>query len=206
MSTSVSATSTTSTAASRATGRLYLVRAVIAVIWAGLFAAALSSTGTLTADSDLPGFAVALLILYPVIDVVASLLDVRTQRASGKPGAVKTQLVNAAISTIAAVGLSAAAADGPASVLRVFGAWALVSGLIQLALAVTRLRRGTAGQWPMILSGAQSALIGTTFVLAATKTEIHLGNLNGYPVGGAIFYLFSAFRLYRTARPEAGRV
>jgi uncharacterized membrane protein HdeD (DUF308 family) len=203
MSTSVSATSTTSTVASRATGRLYLVRAVIAVIWAGLFAAALSSTGTLTADSALPGSAVALLILYPVVDIVASLLDVRTQQASGNSSAVKAQLVNTAISTVAAVGLAVAAADGPASVLRVFGTWALLSGLIQLALAITRLRRGTAGQWPMILSGGLSAVIGLSFVLAATKTEIHLGNLNGYPVGGAIFYLFSAFRLYRTARPEA---
>jgi uncharacterized membrane protein HdeD (DUF308 family) len=203
MSTSVSAPSNTSTAASRATGRLYLVRAVIAVIWAGLFAAALSSTGALTAHSDLPGFAVALLVLYPVIDIVASLLDVRTQQAAGNPSAVKAQLVNAAISTVAAVGLAVAAADGPASVLRVFGTWAVLTGLIQLALAITRRRRGTAGQWPMILSGAQSALIGASFVLAATKTEIPLGNLNGYPVGGALYYLFSAFRLYRTARPEA---
>jgi uncharacterized membrane protein HdeD (DUF308 family) len=203
MSTSVSAPSTTSTAASRTTGRLYLVRAVIAVVWAGLFAAALSSTGTLTADSVLPGFAVALLILYPVIDLVASLLDVRTQQAAGNPSAVKTQLINAAISTVAAVALAVAAADGPASVLRVFGAWAVLTGLIQLVLAITRRRRGTAGQWPMILSGAQSALIGTTFLLAATKTEIPLGNLNGYPVGGAFYYLISAFLLYRTTRSEA---
>jgi uncharacterized membrane protein HdeD (DUF308 family) len=202
MSTSVSAPSTTRTAASRATGQLYLARAVIAVIWAGLFAAALSSTGTLTADSELPAFAVALLILYPIIDVVASLLDARTQQVTGNPSAVRAQLVNTAISTVAAVGLAVAAADGPASVLRVFGAWAVLTGLIQLALAITRLRRGTAGQWPMILSGAQSTLIGTSFVLAATKTEIPLGNLIGYPVGGAIYYLFSAFRLYRTARPE----
>jgi uncharacterized membrane protein HdeD (DUF308 family) len=206
MSTSVSATSTTSTAAARATGRLYLVRAVVAVIWVGLFATALSSTGTLRADSDLPGFAVALLILYPVIDVVASLLDVRTQRASGSPSAGRAQLVNTAVSTVAAAGLAVAAAAGPASVLRVFGTWALLSGVIQLVVAITRRRRGTAGQWPMILSGGLSAVIGLSFVLAATKTQIHLGNLNGYPVGGAVFYLFSAFRLYRTAGPESDPV
>jgi uncharacterized membrane protein HdeD (DUF308 family) len=192
--------------ASRATGRLYLVRAVIAVIWAGLFAAALSSTGTLTADSELPGFAIALLVLYPVIDIVASLLDVRTQQAAGNPGAVRAQLINAAISTVAAVGLAVAAVDGPASVLRVFGAWAVLTGLIQLALAITRLRRGTSGQWPMILSGGLSTVIGLTFIMAATKTEIPLGNLNGYPVGGAIFYLISTFRLYRAARSEADHV
>jgi uncharacterized membrane protein HdeD (DUF308 family) len=205
MSTSLSA-STSRISASRATGRLYLVRAVIAVIWAGLFAAALSSTGTLTADSELPGFAIALLVLYPVIDIVASLLDVRTQQAAGNPGAVRAQLINAAISTVAAVGLAVAAVDGPASVLRVFGAWAVLTGLIQLALAITRLRRGTSGQWPMILSGGLSTVIGLTFIMAATKTEIPLGNLNGYPVGGAIFYLISTFRLYRAARSEADHV
>ena len=203
MSTSVSTTPTASTTAPRATGRLYLVRAIIAVIWAGLFAAALSSTGTLTSDSDLPGFAVALLILYPVIDIAASLLDVRTQHAAGHQVAVRTQLINAAISTVASGGLAIAAADGPASVLRVFGTWAILTGLIQLTLAITRRRRGSAGQWPMILSGAQSALIGTTFVLAAAKTEIPLGNLNGYPVGGAIYYLISAYLLHRAARSEA---
>ena len=202
MSTTLSTTPATASFAARATGRLYLVRAVIALIWAGLFAAALSSTGTLTADSDLPVFAVVLLIIYPVIDVVASLLDARSQQTSGTPGSARAQLVNTAISTAAAVGLAVAAVDGPASVMRVFGAWALLSGLIQLALAITRLRRGLRGQWPMILSGGLSAVIGLSFVAAASKTEISLGNLNGYPVGGAIFYLLSTARLFRTARSK----
>jgi uncharacterized membrane protein HdeD (DUF308 family) len=188
------------------TAQLYLVRAIIAVLWAVLFAVALSGTGTLTADSDIPGFAIALLILYPVIDIVASLLDARTQRLAGNSGALRIQLVNTAISTVTAVALAIAAIDGPASVLRVFGAWALLTGLIQLVLAIIRLRQGLGGQWPMILSGAFSAFIGLMFVMMASKTDISLGSLNGYPVGGAIFYLFSTFRLYRTARTETSHV
>ena len=187
------------------TAQLYLTRAVLAVLWAGLFALSLSSTGTLTANSDIPGFAIVLLILYPVIDIVASLVDVRTQQAAGNSGAVRIQLVNTAISTVTAVALAIAANDGPASVLRVFGAWALLTGLIQLALGIIRRRQGVGGQWPMILSGAFSSVIGLMFVMMASKTEISLGSLNGYPVGGAIFYLFSTFRLYRTARNRPAR-
>jgi uncharacterized membrane protein HdeD (DUF308 family) len=188
------------------TAQLYLIRAVIALLWAGLFALSLSSTGTLTADSDIPGLAIALLIIYPVIDIVASLLDARTQQAAGRTRAVRIQLVNAAISTVTAVALAVAAIDGPASVLRVFGAWALLTGVIQLALGIVRLRQGVGGQWPMILSGAFSAVIGLMFVMMASKTDISLGSLNGYPVGGAIFYLISTFRLYRTARTETSHV
>ncbi|MFI5936449.1 DUF308 domain-containing protein [Actinoplanes sp. NPDC051494] len=190
----------TATSIAAATGRLYLVRALIALVWAGLLAVALSSAGTLGPDSGLPGFAVVLLILYPVVDVVASLVDARTQRASGIPGVARTQLVNAVISTVTTLAVVVAALDGPASVLRVFGAWALLTGLIQLSLAVARRRRGQRGQWAMIISGGLSAVIGLTFVTAASEPEISLGGVNGYAVGGAILYLVSAYRLFRAAR------
>lgn len=203
MSTSLSATPATRTFASRATGRLYLVRAGVALVWAGLLAAALSSAGTLTADSGLPAFAIALLIIYPVIDVVASLLDARTQQRSGIAGTARAQLVNAAISTVTAVGVAIAAADGPASVLRVFGAWASVAGLIQLILAIVRLRRGARGQWPMILSGGISTFAGLNFIIMASKTHPALSGLSGYAVLGAIFYLVSTVRLYRASRSSA---
>ena len=37
---------------SRATSRLYLIRAALALVWAGVLGAALSSAGALTAGSD----------------------------------------------------------------------------------------------------------------------------------------------------------
>jgi len=190
---------------SRATSRLYLVRAVLALVWAGVLGAALSSAGVLTAGSDLPGFVVVLLIFYPVLDIAASLLDARTQRRSGNRGSVRAQLVNAVISTVTAIAVAVAATDGPASVLRVFGAWAVLTGAIQLALAITRLRRGLRGQWPMIVSGGLSCIIGLTFFKQATASELSLTGVAGYAVGGALLYLVSAVRLHLAARSAAGR-
>jgi hypothetical protein len=189
---------------SRATSRLYLVRAVLASVWAGALGAALSSAGTLTAGSDLPGFVVVLLIFYPVLDIAASLLDARTQRRSGNRGNVRAQLVNAVISTVTAIAVAVAATTGgPASVLRIFGAWAVLTGAIQLALAITRLRRGLHGQWPMIVSGGLSCVIGLTFFKQTTAGELSLTGVAGYAVGGALLYLVSAARLHLAARSAA---
>ncbi|WP_045746454.1 hypothetical protein [Actinoplanes rectilineatus] len=179
---------------------LYLVRAVLALLWAGSLAVALSPAGDLTAASDLPGPAVVLLVLYPILDVAASLLDARTQSALGNPGNVRAQLVNAVISTGTAVAVAVGAGGGPAPVLRIFGVWAVLTGAIQSALAINRLRRGMRGQWPMIISGGLSSVIGLTFVKQAAASELSLTGLAGYAVGGAILYLLSAARSYR-ARP-----
>jgi hypothetical protein len=191
---------------SRATGRLYLGRALLALVWAALLAVALSSSDPLTADSTLPALAGVLLIAYPIIDVIASLLDARIQHASGVPGIGRAQLINAGISVVTTVAVVLAVLDGAASVLRVFGAWALITGLIQLGLAITRLRRGLSGQWAMIISGGLSSIIGITFFTAAAQDEISLGGLNGYAVGGAVLYLVSAYRLFKATRVEGSHV
>jgi uncharacterized membrane protein HdeD (DUF308 family) len=190
---------------SRATSRLYLGRAAVALVWAGVLGAALSSAGALTAGFDLPGFVVVLLIFYPALDIAASLLDARTERRSGNQSNVRAQLVNAAISTVTAIAVAVAVTHGPASVLRVFGAWAVLTGAIQLALAITRLRRGLRGQWPMIISGGLSCVLGLTFFKQATASELSLTGVAGYAVGGALLYLVSAARLHRAARSAAGR-
>ena len=144
------------TVSAATTGRLYLIRGVIALIWAGLLAAAVSSSGSLTPEQTVPAFAVALLISYPLIDVVASLVDARSSR-HGAPRNATAQFVNAAISAVAAAAIAVAASHGADAILRVFGAWALLTGLIQLILAIVRRRRGTPGQLPMILSGSISS-------------------------------------------------
>ena len=184
------------------TQRLYLVRAVIALVWAGLLVAALSSAGSLTPQESVPAFAVALLIIYPIIDVVASLLDARTHRR-GAPRNAATQLANAAISTVTAVVLAVTAGPGADAILRVFGAWALLTGLIQLTLALLRRRHGTAGQWPMILSGGISTLAGLSFVQMATKSDLNLTALAGYATLGAIFFLLAAWRCAPRVLPSA---
>ncbi|WP_312878344.1 DUF308 domain-containing protein [Lentzea indica] len=74
-----------------------------------------------------------------------------------------------------------------------WGAWAIVSGLAQLAAGVTR--RSLGGQWPMIISGAISTVAGTSFILQATSEGATLSNLAGYAAIGGVFFLVSALRL-----------
>ena len=103
-----------------------------------------------------------------------------------------------AISLLAAIGIGVAAASGVPAVLRVWGAWAIVAGLIQLIVGVTRRKMG--GQWPMILSGGISVLAGANFVIGASAANPSLSNVAGYAVLGGIFFLVSAIRLGRAAK------
>ena len=161
--------------------RLYFVRFAFALVWAVLlFATA----------SELNPLSVSLLVLYPLFDAAAAVVDLRSSRSTGL-------YLNIAISSLAAVGLALACAAGIPAVLRVWGAWAIVSGLIQLAVGVSRRRLGA--QWPMILSGGISTLAGTSFIVQAAATSASLTSLAGYALLGGIFFLVSAVRLGRTA-------
>lgn len=166
--------------------RLYFVRFGFALVWAGLL---------FTSASKLGPVSVTLLVLYPLFDVVAALVDVRSSRAT-KPAL--GLYVNIAISGLAGIGLAVAAASGIPAVLSVWGAWAVVSGVIQLIVGVGRRTLG--GQWPMILSGGISTIAGTTFVLQATQPNASLVNLAGYAAIGGLFFLVSAIRLGRAAQ------
>ncbi|SMD22545.1 hypothetical protein [Kibdelosporangium aridum] len=179
MSTRTAAASTgSSTPALR---RLYFVRFGFALVWAGLL---------FTTASKLGPVSVTLLVLYPLFDVVAAVIDVRSSQAA-KPA--MGLYVNIAISGIAGVGLAFAAASGIPAVLRVWGVWAVVSGLTQLVVGVSRRTLG--GQWAMIISGAVSAIAGTSFILQAGQPNASLVTLAGYAALGGIFFLVSAIRL-----------
>ncbi|MDI5979215.1 hypothetical protein [Amycolatopsis magusensis] len=163
--------------------RLYFARFGFALVWAGLLFVTASSLGPVSAT---------LLVLYPVFDVVAAVLDARSAKATrSAPGLY----ANIAISGAAALGLALAASSGIPAVLRVWGAWAIVSGLIQLTVGV--LRRHLDGHWPMIISGAISAVAGTSFILQATQDGASLTTLAGYATLGGVFFLVSALRLGR---------
>lgn len=177
------------------TSRLYLIRAVVALAWALLLVVALASSRSLSPQDSVPGFAVALLIIYPIVDVVASLVDARSLRRVGAARNAMIQLANAAVSSVVAVVLAVVASHGADAVLRTFGAWAILTGLIQLTLGVIRHRRGASGQWPMIISGAISTLAGFSFVQMSTQNDLKLTSLAGYATLGAIFFLLSAWRL-----------
>ncbi|MGC7096410.1 hypothetical protein ACPZ19_17170 [Amycolatopsis lurida] len=167
----------------RALRRLYFARFGFAIVWAGLL---------FTSASQLGPLSVALLVLYPLADVAAALVDVRSARAGGP---VLGLYVNIAISGLAGIGLAFAAASGIPVVLRVWGIWAVVSGLIQLVMGVSR--RALGGQWPMIVSGGISTVAGTFFFLQAAQPDASLVNLAGYATFGGLFFLVSAIRLGR---------
>jgi uncharacterized membrane protein HdeD (DUF308 family) len=166
--------------------RLYFVRFGFAIVWAALLFAT---------RSDLGPVSIALLVVYPLFDVAAAAVDVRSSRTTGP---ARGLYVNIAISLLAAIGIAAASASGVPDVLRVWGAWAIVSGLVQLIVGVARRRMG--GQWPMILSGGISVLAGGSFIMAASGADPSLANVAGYAVLGGIFFLISALRLGGAAK------
>ncbi|NMO57751.1 hypothetical protein HH310_42135 [Actinoplanes sp. TBRC 11911] len=166
--------------------RLYFTRAAFALVWAGV---------TFTVADDLTALTTTLLVIYPLVDVAAAVIDARASRSTGSPVLL---YVNVAVSLLAAFGLAFAGSSGISAVLRVWGAWAVVAGLVQLFVAVTRRKMG--GQWPMIISGGLSVLAGLSFVAAASATDPKLTTAVAYAIPGAIFFLIAATRLGRTAK------
>jgi uncharacterized membrane protein HdeD (DUF308 family) len=169
----------------RSLRKLYFIRAAFSVAWVILIA--------LFAKTSM-GVATALLIIYPAWDVVGTFLDIRANHSSPS----KTpQYVNAVISGITTVAVGIALQKGVPEALMVFGAWAIGTGLIQLILGLRR-RKLLGGQWPMIISGGQSIIGGTSFILLAHDPTKGVTSLAGYAAFGAFYYLLAAFRLSKT--------
>ncbi|WP_370937159.1 hypothetical protein [Amycolatopsis sp. cg13] len=168
--------------------RLYFVRFAFAIVWAALL--------FLTSKSHVGPIGVVLVVGYPLFDVAAAIVDARSSRAAGL-------YVNIAISLLAGIGIAVASASGVPAVLRVWGAWAVLAGLVQLIVAVGR--RGMGGQWPMILSGGISVLAGANFILSAGAPNPSLATVAGYAVLGGIFFLVSAVRLGRAGDAQLRR-
>jgi uncharacterized membrane protein HdeD (DUF308 family) len=169
--------------------RLYLVRFGFALVWAILLFLTASNGSALTA---------LLLVVYPVFDVAAAVVDVRAQRG----GASRTLVATITVSTLAAVGLAVALTSGIPAALRVWGAWAIVAGVLQLVVAVGRRRLG--GQWAMVVSGALSVVAGTAFVVQSFAPGASLVTVAGYALLGGVFFLVSALRLGRAATTSPG--
>jgi uncharacterized membrane protein HdeD (DUF308 family) len=182
----------TTAAASSSTGNasvlrnLYFVRFGFAIVWAGLMFVVGSSIGPLSA---------ALIVLYPLFDVAAAVVDTRSSRPSGS---TRGLYVNIAISSLTAIALVFAVLSGIPAVLQVWGVWAVVAGIVQLIVALSRRTLG--GQWAMIASGGISVLAGTSFFLQAGSEGQTLSSVAGYAVLGGIFFLVSALRLGRAAK------
>ena len=167
--------------------RLYFLRFGFAIVWAALVFAVGSSLSPLTA---------VLLVLYPLFDVVAAVVDLRSSRTAG--ASVTLLYINMALSLAAAVGLAIAATSGTPAVLRVWGAWALTAGLVQFIVGIRR--RALGGQWVMIISGGLSVFVGGAFIAMSSGDAASLSNLGGYAALGGVFFLISALRLRRAVK------
>ncbi|TFV58209.1 DUF308 domain-containing protein [Mycobacterium sp. PS03-16] len=166
----------------------YLVRGAVSVLWVAAALAVGHQSALLAA---------VLLVLYPAWDAVANVADARR---NGGMRRNTTQAVNAAVSGLTTIAVGIALAVGLNAVLGVFGVWAGLSGLLQLATAVRR-RQAVGAQWVMVLSGAQSTLAGLMFLVKAGAAETPgVADIAPYAAFGAFYFLMSALWLTVSAR------
>lgn len=172
--------------------RYYAVRAAFSIVWV---AVAFSLGNVLTP------LGAVLLVLYPAWDAIANIYDARR---NGGLRASPTQVFNTIVSTIVAVAVVFTLITNVSAVLYVFGIWAGLSGILQLATAIRRWKTES-GQWPMILSGAQSAFAGTHFISKAAAGAIPTcAEVATYAAFGALYFAISAIALSVAIRRRRG--
>ncbi|WP_158938257.1 DUF308 domain-containing protein [Burkholderia sp. S171] len=163
----------------------YFSRAAFSVVWVAL---------AFAIGQHAPAIGAALLIVYPLWDALANYVDMSR---SGGMRENLTQALNVLASAAIAVAVVVVVvlSVNTSLVLDVFGVWAVLSGLLQLATAVRRWKRFGA-QWAMILSGGQSALAGAFFIAQAhASVPPAIVKVAGYAGVGAIYFLVSALWL-----------
>ena len=161
----------------------YFCRAAFSIVWVA--AAFALGKGT-------PAISAFLLLLYPLWDAAANLVDARR---NGGLRRNPTQALNVGVSAVTTVAVALALGMSMNTVLLVFGIWAALAGLFQLATAVRRWKCHGA-QWAMVLSGAQSALAGLVFVNQARGPKApSITDIAPYAAFGAFYFLVSAIWL-----------
>lgn len=160
--------------------RYYFTRAGFSVVWVVAAFGLADSTTAIVA---------ALLLIYPAWDSVANIVDAQRNRGLRLNPA---QAFNAAVSAVTTIAVAIALTHGMNAVLGVFGVWAAMSGLLQLATAARRWN-SHGGQWPMILSGAQSTAAGGMFLVQASAPEVpQISTIAPYAAFGAFYFIVSA--------------
>lgn len=169
--------------------RYYSIRSAFSIVWIA-FAVALGR--------ESPSASLILLVLYPAWDSVANFVDAKR---SGGLRSNPTQAFNFLISADAALTVASVARPYTNATIGVIGVWAVVSGVFQLATAMRRRRLAT-GQWPMIVSGAQSALAGVFFVIQANGALHRLSAVDVAPYAafGALYFGLASAILWRRRR------
>jgi uncharacterized membrane protein HdeD (DUF308 family) len=168
----------------------YAVRALFSLLW----------VAAVIIVSQSPLVSGALLLIYPAWDGLANVVDARH---NGGLRRNPTQALNTAVSFLTTLAVAFGLAASMNVVLGIFGVWASVSGLLQLASAVRRWK-SVGAQWPMALSGAQSAGVGVMFLWKAAGPAIPSPvDIAPYAAFGAFYFLVAAIGLtVRAARRQ----
>ncbi|MFL9934168.1 DUF308 domain-containing protein [Paraburkholderia sp. RL18-103-BIB-C] len=162
----------------------YFVRTIFSAIWVAL---------AFAIGKQAAAGVAALLVIYPAWDALANFIDMSR---SGRTGKNRTQAINIVVSAATTVAVLLELSIGAPPILVIFGVWAIVSGLLQLATAVRRWS-DLGAQWAMILSGAQSALAGIFFILqSGASMPPAIFKIAGYAAVGAVYFLISAVWLH----------
>ncbi|AXC14093.1 hypothetical protein ACPOL_4831 [Acidisarcina polymorpha] len=170
----------------RSLRNLYFVRTVFQAVWAA---------SVFTTAIKQPKVAAILFFLYPLWDVACTVYDLNTSSRSGS--ARSSQIINALLGVGAAIGIGLTVFHQPVYSVAVFGVWAFGAGLLQHILGLIRRRLLRGGQWAMILSGAQSMIAGVAYFLGGLFDKLHIKDVGGYAMFGAIYFLIGGILLTR---------
>ena len=173
--------------------RYYFLRAGVSVAWI-LAAVAVGTHSPLAAG--------VLLVAYPAWDALANGLDARSNGGFAANG---PQTFNLIVSLLVACAVLFALQTDPRRVLTVFGVWAAFAGILQLAAGVRRWR-AVGGQWPMVLSGAQSVLAGVFMIARSISGGGHppaAVEVAPYAAFGAFYFLVAGIALTVKGRKRA---
>jgi len=167
--------------------RLYFIRFAFAVVWAAVL---------FLAGREPSAFLSVWLLIYPLFDAAAVLYQLRSEGRAHSPRT--PEWINVALSIAAGAALAWTSSVSTASALVTWGVWAIVSGLLQLIVAI--LRRRTGGQVPLMVSGSVSVLAGGAFAVMgaaalAAGSAAALTSVGGYAIVGAVLFLISGIRL-----------
>ncbi|MGW5445391.1 DUF308 domain-containing protein [Streptomyces asiaticus] len=187
--TTVTPSTTTATTTPSGLRSLYLIRIAFSLIWVALV---LTTSASLVSTDRPTAIAAVLLIVYPLWDVIATLLE---RRMAGTGSATnRVSSINMALGLATTAGMTIAVFSTIGRALLLFGVWALLAGAVQLVVAIRR-RRIVGAQWPMIISGGQSVLAGATVAATSASATSSLSTVAGYSAFGAFWFLVSAIAL-----------
>lgn len=161
----------------------YYIRAAGSIIWIAL---------AVLIGKNNPAIGAVLLVLYPAWDALANYFDASK---SGGLSVNPPQKFNFIVSLIVAAAIIWALSVSMNTTIKVFGLWAIFSGVLQLSASIRRWKQSS-GQWAMILSGAQSALAGLfMFKQASNDVALDVTTVAPYAAFGVFYFLISAITL-----------